>query len=254
MVNLLLDGLCPYVVELCSDVNGNHVIKRCLTGMTAESRHRLVEEIIDHCIEVVTTQSSDGQISKEMYGCSIIQKCIEIVSGDQANRLFSIIESHSLELMRDRYANYVIQVGVVWENKGQYLIENASPDQSLRFCRCVLTHVEELSKEKCSSNVVEKSLKRGDESIRDAIIDEIVNASDLLSMLLDGVSVLGRCEIQYANYVIQKALVLSNAEQRKRLTQAITPYAKDLAESKVGKHILSKLPCLMFIIPSDKNK
>ena len=129
-----------------------------------------------------------------MYGCSIIQKCIEIVSGDQANRLFSIIESHSLELMRDRYANYVIQVGVFGENEEQYLIENASPDQSLRFCRCVLTHVEELSKEKCSSNVVEKSLKRGDESIRDAIIDEIVNASDLLSMLLDGVSVLVGCE------------------------------------------------------------
>ena len=47
--------------------------------------------------------------------------------------------------------------------------------------------MEELSKEKCSSNVVEKSLNRGDEATRDSIINEIVNASDLRSMLLDPV-------------------------------------------------------------------
>lgn len=49
--------------------------------------------------------------------------------------------------------------------------------------------MEELSKEKCSSNVVEKSLNRGDEATRDLIISEIVSASDLLSMLLDPVGV-----------------------------------------------------------------
>lgn len=47
--------------------------------------------------------------------------------------------------------------------------------------------MEELSKEKCSSNVVEKSLNRGDEATRDLIITEIVSASDLRSMLLDPV-------------------------------------------------------------------
>lgn len=47
--------------------------------------------------------------------------------------------------------------------------------------------MEELSKEKCSSNVVEKSLNRGDEATRDSIITEIVRASDLRSMLLDPV-------------------------------------------------------------------
>lgn len=47
--------------------------------------------------------------------------------------------------------------------------------------------MEELSKEKCSSNVVERSLNRGDEATRDAIINEIVNAADLRSMLLDPV-------------------------------------------------------------------
>ena len=52
MVNRILDGLCPFVVELCADVNGNHVIKCCLKSMAAELRQRLLDEVVDHCIEV----------------------------------------------------------------------------------------------------------------------------------------------------------------------------------------------------------
>lgn len=110
MVSLILDGLCPFVVELCSDVNGNHVIKCCLKSMPAELRQRLLDEVVVHCIEVGVGESSHAQISKEMYGCSIIQKCIEIAAGDSADRLFATIEANALDLMRDRYANYVIQV------------------------------------------------------------------------------------------------------------------------------------------------
>lgn len=45
--------------------------------------------------------------------------------------------------------------------------------------------------------------------------------------------------------------MLSNADQRARLTQAIAPYAVDLADSKAGKHILSKLPALAGGAPVD---
>ena len=58
---------------------------------------------------------------------------------------------------------------------------------SLRFCQCVLGHVVELSKEKCSSNVVEKSLQRGAETTKAAIIEEIITTPRLLELLLDPV-------------------------------------------------------------------
>ena len=45
----------------------------------------------------------------------------------------------------------------------------------------------ELSKEKCSSNVVEKSLPRGDETTKAAIIEEIITTPRLLELLLDPV-------------------------------------------------------------------
>lgn len=71
----------------------------------------------------------------------------------------------------------------------QYLMEHSPVEESDHFCRCVLGHVEELSKDKCSSNVVEKSLQLGSEETRNLIIEEIVNAEDLLSLLLDNVRI-----------------------------------------------------------------
>lgn len=52
-IDLILDGLCPYVVELSSDINGNHVIKQCMTVGDISQRERLISVIIDHCIEVL---------------------------------------------------------------------------------------------------------------------------------------------------------------------------------------------------------
>ena len=75
------------------------------------------------------------------------------------------------------------------------MIDSPSAAVSLRFCRCVLGKVVELSKEKCSSNVVEKSLTLGDEATKAAIIEEIVNAPNLLELLLDSVRKMSECEM-----------------------------------------------------------
>lgn len=48
----LLDSLLPFVVELSADVNANHVVKRCLTGMDTAARARVIEAVTAHCCEV----------------------------------------------------------------------------------------------------------------------------------------------------------------------------------------------------------
>lgn len=48
----LLDSLLPFVVELSADVNANHVVKRCLTGMDTTARARVIEAVTAHCCEV----------------------------------------------------------------------------------------------------------------------------------------------------------------------------------------------------------
>ena len=156
-----------------------------------------------------------------MYGCCVVQKCIELATGIQRQRLLDRIEESSVDLMKHPCGNYVIQ----------YLIENTENSESDRFCQCVWSHVEDLAKEKYSSNVVEKALKYGSESTCDQIIQEIVQSKDLLSLLLD----------DYANYVIQKAILLSNPRQHEILKKAIFPFVKELNEKKIGRHIITKI-------------
>lgn len=110
MERSILDGLCPYTVELSADVNANHVVKRCMTGMDAEARERVVAAVIAHCIEVGVRGGGDGQIGREMYGCSVVQKCIDVASGAQAEQLLDCMEASACVLMKDMHANYLIQV------------------------------------------------------------------------------------------------------------------------------------------------
>lgn len=110
MEHSILNGLCPHIVELSADVNANHVVKRCMAGMDAEVRERVVEAVIAHCIEVGVRGGGDGQIGQEMYGCGVVQKCIDVASGAQAERLLDCIEANACVLMKDMYANYLIQV------------------------------------------------------------------------------------------------------------------------------------------------
>ena len=110
MEHSILDGICPFIVELSADVNANHVVKRCMTGMDAGARERVVEAVIAHCCEVSVCGRGDAQIGQEMYGCSVMQKCIDTASGAQAERLLGCIEVNACMLMKDMYANYLIQV------------------------------------------------------------------------------------------------------------------------------------------------
>ena len=51
-LDIILDGICPAVVGLCYDVNGNHVIKLCMAKIPPGIRERLFSIVINNCIEV----------------------------------------------------------------------------------------------------------------------------------------------------------------------------------------------------------
>lgn len=52
MEEAILDSLLPFVVELSTDGNANHVVKRCLVGMDIPARERVIDAVTEHCCEV----------------------------------------------------------------------------------------------------------------------------------------------------------------------------------------------------------
>ncbi|XP_026192973.1 putative pumilio homolog 8, chloroplastic [Cyclospora cayetanensis] len=65
----------PLVVDLATDANGNHVIKRFLWCSTRESSACSIDFILktacDHCVHIAT----------ERHGCCVMQRCCEAATG-----------------------------------------------------------------------------------------------------------------------------------------------------------------------------
>ena len=84
-----------------------------------------------------------------------------------------------------------------------------------------------------NSNVVEKCVAHSGRAERAMLIEEVCSLNDgaLFSMMKD----------QFANYVIQKMIEVSDVQQRKALINKIRPHVANLRKFTYGKHILAKL-------------
>lgn len=66
-------ALKPNVVTLIKDLNGNHVIQKCLHRLSAEHKQFIYNAVSEHCIQVATHR----------HGCCVLQRCIDYASEAQ---------------------------------------------------------------------------------------------------------------------------------------------------------------------------
>jgi hypothetical protein len=206
-------ALSNHVVTLIQDLNGNHVIQRCLNRLSPQDNQFIYDSVSQagHCVEVATHR----------HGCCVLQRCIDHASDSQKIQLINEIIANALVLVQDPYGNYVVQ----------YVLDLPFPGLASRLARRFLGHIPILSTQKFSSNVVEKCLNVTDVQTRASIIQELVEYDNLLYLLQD----------PYANYVIQTSLNVSEPVQHARLVEAIRPHLSSLRNTPYGKRIQNKI-------------
>lgn len=69
----MIQALDPNVVTLIKDLNGNHVIQKCLHRLSAEHKQFVYDAVSENCIQVATHR----------HGCCVLQRCIDYASDDQ---------------------------------------------------------------------------------------------------------------------------------------------------------------------------
>ncbi|KAJ7570225.1 hypothetical protein O6H91_01G110600 [Diphasiastrum complanatum] len=209
-VDIVIRSLQPGVVNLIKDLNGNHVVQRCLQHLSNKDSQFIFDAAASHCVEIATHR----------HGCCVLQRCVDFSSGPQRDRLFSEIAANALVLSQDPYGNYVVQyildLNILW----------ASNEVMVRLGG----NYPQLAMQKFSSNVVEKCLKLADEENRTRIIHELITSSSLGQLL----------HHEYANYVIQCALSVSKGALHTNLVEALRPHLPALRSSPYGKRILSR--------------
>nr|CAD7409866.1 unnamed protein product [Timema cristinae] len=210
-----LDG---HVLKCVKDQNGNHVVQKCI-------------ECVDPIALQFIINAFQGQVfslSTHPYGCRVIQRILEHCTQEQTSPILEELHQHTEQLIQDQYGNYVIQHVLVLR-----LAEHGKPEDKSQIILSVRGKVLVLSQHKFASNVVEKCVTHATRSERAVLIEEVCgfNDSALHVMMKD----------QYANYVVQKMIDVSEPAQRKVLMHKIRPHLNSLRKYTYGKHIIAKL-------------
>ncbi|KAI1994799.1 hypothetical protein LOZ51_001322 [Ophidiomyces ophidiicola] len=207
----VINALRDKVVDLVQDLNGNHVIQKCLNRLSAADAQFIYDAVGTSCIAVGTHR----------HGCCVLQRCIDHASGEQRAQLIAQITSNSYTLVQDPFGNYVVQ----------YILDLAEPCFTEPLCQTFAGKVSMLSKQKFSSNVIEKCLRTAEFQSRRLLIQEMLPANELERMLRDS----------FANYVVQTAMDYADPETRLALIEAIRPILPAIRQTPHGRRIAGKI-------------
>ncbi|CAB4375299.1 unnamed protein product [Rhizophagus irregularis] len=210
-IRMVIAALNPNVVTLIKDLNGNHVIQKCLNRLSSEDNQFIYNIISKNCIEVATHR----------HGCCVLQRCIDHASETQKIQLVTEITYNALTLVQDPFGNYVVQ----------YVLDLGDNRFADSLIRKFIGNVCSLSVQKFSSNVMEKCIRVAEPETRKFLIDEMLNRNQLDKLLRDS----------YANYVVQTSLDYADPIQRAQLTECIRPLLPFIRNTPYGKRIQGKL-------------
>ncbi|EOA39390.1 hypothetical protein CARUB_v10012475mg [Capsella rubella] len=193
-ISLVKSALKPGFLNLIRDLNGNHVIQRCLQCLSTEDNVFIFEDATRYCIDIATHR----------HGCCVLQKCIAYSSGQQREKLITEISRNSLFLAQDPYGNYALQ----------FVLELRDFSAIAAMLSQLKGHYVELSMQKFSSHMVERCLTHCPES-RPQIVRELISVPHFDILIQD----------PYANFVIQAALAVTKGSLHATLVEVIRPHS-----------------------------
>ncbi|KAL1224509.1 putative pumilio [Cardamine amara subsp. amara] len=193
-ISLVKSALRPGFLNLIRDLNGNHVIQRCLQCLNTEDNEFIFNDATKFCIDIATHR----------HGCCVLQKCISYSNGQQREKLVTEISRNSLFLAQDPYGNYAVQ----------YVLELKDFSAIATMLSQLKGHYVELSMQKFSSHMVERCLTHCPES-RPQIVRELISVPHFDVLIQD----------PYANFVIQAALAVTKGSLHATLVEVIRPHS-----------------------------
>ncbi|KAK7400310.1 hypothetical protein VNO78_11515 [Psophocarpus tetragonolobus] len=209
-ISLAVSALEPGFLALIKDLNGNHVVQRCLLCLSNEDNKFIFVAAAKYCVDIATHQ----------HGCCVLQRCIGHSSGEYREKLIAEICANALLLAQDQFGNYVVQ----------FILDLKIPSATT----CIRLQFEgnyaHLSRQKFGSHVVEKCLAVFNDENRSRVILELLSTPHFEHLLQD----------PHANYVVQSALRHSEGRVHNVLVEAIESHKAISRNSPYSKKIFSQ--------------
>ena len=208
---LVIQALRYDVVQLIQDLNGNHVIQKCLNHLSPHDAQFIFDAVGANCVTVGTHR----------HGCCVLQRCVDHAANLQKGALVDQIIANAFSLVQDPFGNYVVQ----------YILDLSEPCFTEPLCRSFAGNVGFLSKQKFSSNVIEKCIRCAGAETKRILISEIAPPFELEKLLRDS----------FANYVVQTAIDFADEETKAVLIENLRPILPNIRHTPYGRRITSKI-------------
>ena len=213
--NSIINLISKHLYDLCKDKNGNHVYQKLLKVFsyeTEENNNFLYEYLADISIEVSLLQQ----------GATIFSAALNLATYKQKEIISKKIIENLDNLINNKYGNYTVQA----------LINNFKDETKLiePIYSYISNNIVELSRQKYSSNVIDTFIMKKDEYSK-KLINDIINNGKVEEMIKD----------QFGNYVIQKAMSISDTKTLNEIIEQIKPIVPELLQSNIGKKIINRL-------------
>lgn len=218
--DIIVSSLKDSIVELSKDLNGNHVVQKCLQKLNPDDFQFIFDATCSECMTIATHR----------HGCCVLQRCLDFGTKEQCNKLCDQLLLFVNKLTLDPFGNYVVQ----------YIINKETERNDFEYTKKIVdilkSKIAELSVHKFGSNVVEKLLRTS--VVANTLIAELLNnggEEDIQILLNDS----------YGNYVLQTALDVSHKQNKslyEQLSNIITPLlVGSIRNTPHGKRIASML-------------
>ena len=200
-----------HILDLCSDINGNHVFQKIVKIYPLEKNNFIFDKISENV----------NPISKLKQGVSIFENCFSISTKNQKDKVVDSIIKEIRNLINDEYGNYTIQLIVSFHNEEYNKI----------IFDYFKKNIVSLSNKKFSSNVIDRAIiKDCKDSIN--LIEYMVKNKLIKDLIID----------QFGNYVVQKALIITKGEQIfNEIIEQIKYVIEKLKSSSIGRKIYDHL-------------
>ncbi|KAK6455774.1 armadillo-type protein [Scheffersomyces xylosifermentans] len=207
---LIIGSLSPHIVSLSRDLNGNHVVQKCLQKLKPSENQFIFEAASLHCNEIATHR----------HGCCVLQRCLDHGNAEQRKQLSLKVAENATNLSLDPFGNYVVQ----------YVLSRGDDVSIQIIMNHIKANIVSLSLHKFGSNVIEKSLRIN--KLTDSLFEVLLQHTDRFAEMLNDA---------FGNYVLQTSLDVASPQDLAKLSGALQPLLGSIKNTPHGRRIMTKI-------------
>jgi len=235
-VEIVRTAFMEHIVDLIEDLNGNHVVQKCLIKLNCEDNQFIYDGITQNLVSVATLR----------HGCCVLQRCFDYGTIEQQQQLIDQILANATILVEDSFGNYVLQ----------YILDIDFPDLAIQLINQFEGEIFRMSKEKCSSNVIEKCMKTRNPICTQKVMRELLCQSNDASnpgapiFKADQQQIIVQSNLYellqdpFGNYVLQTCLAegaIKCPTEYVTMVQLISPFVQKLQQNSNTNKKISQL-------------